>query len=155
MAILSGIAAGIASAAFKNIFGSVVSEVGGIWKAYLNKEISEAERDAKIAEVQAKASTQMHEATMKAGAEMWSEFQQTVRAAPIVQRAYIAVMVSQMFVLLWWQWGAEAFVRATGAPTWAMPSEAATTATTLLVVCLGGGPFVFKQPGGLRGLLGK
>jgi hypothetical protein len=123
--------------------GKVLDKVTGVFELYLKKQISEAEFRSRVEiAVQETVKASEKEWTDLA-AKQYAEFQKSVRQSPILARAYAAVIVTQLFVLLWYQWGASAFLLVTGK---AWPSAGATVdwAYLILALCLGGGAFVFK-----------
>ena len=95
---------------------------------------------------------EVEKAWAEAATKQYAEFQQTLRSSPVVQRAFVAVIVTQLIVLLWYQIGVPALVYLAGQP-W--PSAGATVewAYLLLALCLGGGAYVFREPPDLTKLL--
>ena len=120
-----------------------IGEISKVWQAKVNKQITEIEADAKIKEIEARYAASTSEAINKAATEQFESFQKTARASPIVARAFVVIMVSQTFVLLYYQFLGPAFryIFETGP---VIPDNAATLAVALLTICLGGSPFVFK-----------
>jgi hypothetical protein len=125
------------------IVGRLTDSIADVAKAYLSKEISEAEFKSRTAIAVQDAFREVEKAWAEAATQQFESFQQTVRQSPVVARAFAAVIVTQLFVLLWYQWGASAFLLITGTP-W--PSAGATVdwAYAILALSLGGGAFVFR-----------
>lgn len=121
-----------------------VDRVAGLAELYVKKQISADELKAKIQEATVETFAEVEKAWADVAARQYAGFQQTVRSSPVVARAYAAVIVTQLFVLLWYQWGASAFLLVTGQ---AWPSAGATVdwAYALLALCLGGGALVFRR----------
>ena len=132
--------------------GSLVDRISGIAEAYIKKEISEAEFRAQTNQAVVGAFAEVEKAWADAATKQYAEFQQTLRSSPVVQRAFVAVIVTQLIVLLWYQVGVPALVYLAGRP-W--PSAGATVewAYLLLALCLGGGAYVFREPPDLTKLL--
>lgn len=137
------IAASIAAAALKAISGPFLDKITDLAKLYVTKQISEAEFKSRSEIAAQDAAKEIEKSWADVAAKQYAEFQQTARSSPVIARAYAAVIVSQLFVLLWYQWGASAFMLITGK---AWPSAGATVdwAYAILALCLGGGVFVFK-----------
>jgi hypothetical protein len=123
--------------------GKLTDSIADVAKAYFNKEISEAEFKSRTAIAIQETFAKVEIAWAEAATKQFESFQQTARQSPIIARAYAAVIVTQLFVLLFYQWGASAFLLITGTP-W--PSAGATVdwAYAILALCLGGGAFVFR-----------
>lgn len=123
--------------------GRVLDKVTGVFELYLKKEISEAEFKSRVEIAVQDAAKETEKAWADVAAKQYAEFQQSVRSSPILQRAYVAVIVTQLAVLVFYQWGASAFLLITETP-W--PSAGATVdwAYLLLALSLGGGAFVFR-----------
>jgi hypothetical protein len=125
--------------------GGLVDRITDVAKAYMTKQISEAEFRSRIEIATQDAAVKIEQAWAEAATKQYESFQQSVRQSPVLARAYTAVIVTQLFVLLWYQWGASAFKLITGE---AWPSAGATVdwAYAILALCLGGGAFVFRTP---------
>lgn len=125
------------------IFGKLTDSVTDIAKSYFNKEISEAEFKSRTDIAVQDAFKAVEKAWAEAATKQFAEFQQTVRATPVVARAYAIVIVTQLFVLLWYQWGASAFKLVTGV-NWPSPGTTVDWAYAILALCLGGGAFAMR-----------
>jgi hypothetical protein len=125
------------------IIGKLTDSIADVAKAYLTKEISEAEFRSRTAIAVQDAFREVEKAWAEAATKQFESFQQTVRQSPVVARAFAAVIVTQLFVLLWYQWGASAFLLITGTP-W--PSAGATVdwAYAILALSLGGGALYLR-----------
>jgi hypothetical protein len=125
------------------IIGKLTDSIADVAKAYLTKEISEAEFRSRTAIAVQDAFREVEKAWAEAATKQFESFQKTVRQSPVVARAFAAVIVTQLFVLLWYQWGASAFLLITGTP-WPSPGATVDWAYAILALCLGGGAFVFR-----------
>lgn len=137
------IGAGLLAGLLKVLSAPFVDRIAGLAEAYFNKQISEAEFKSRVEIAVQENNAEIERAWADVAAKQYAEFQATVRQSPVIARAYAAVIVTQLFVLVWYQWGASAFTLITGT-TW--PSAGATVdwAYAILALCLGGGAFVFK-----------
>lgn len=126
--------------------GNVLGTVERLFDSYLKKEISAEEFKSKTAIAVTEEVQKTERAWAEVAAKQYESFQQTARQSPVIARAYAAVIVTQLFILVWYQWGASAFLLITGK---AWPSAGATVdwAYAILALCLGGGAFVFRGKG--------
>lgn len=131
------------AALLKLLSAPFVDKIAELGKLYITKQISEAEFRSRVEIATQENDAEIEKAWTDLAAKQYAEFQATARQSPVIGRAYAAVIVTQLFVLLWYQWGAPAFQLITGT-TW--PSAGATVdwAYAILALCLGGGAFVFK-----------
>ena len=125
------------------IVGRLTDSIADVAKAYLSKEISEAEFKSRTAIAVQDAFAEVETAWAEAATRQFESLQQTVRQSPVVARAFAAVVVTQLFVLLWYQWGASAFLLVSGTP-WPSPGATVDWAYAILALCLGGVAFVFR-----------
>ena len=139
--MISKLIAGAVSGVLQGVFGRVMDSVD----LYMKKQITEAELKSRLEQLRIESATDIEKATLEAATKSFAEFQGTVRTSPIVQRAYVAVMVSQLFVLIWAQLLGPVLTAA-GWSSVAVPADGVNAALWLLVLCLGGGPFVFRAP---------
>ena len=126
--------------------GKLTDSITDVAKAYFDKQISEAEFKSRVDIVVQQTFADVEKTWAEAATKQFESFQQTARQSPVIARAYAAVIVTQLFVLVWYQWGASAFTLATGT-SW--PSAGATVdwAYAILALCLGGGAFVLRKQG--------
>ncbi len=134
---------GIVGALSTPIVGKLTDSIAEVAEAYLTKEISEAEFKSRTAIAVQEAFAEVEKTWAEAATKQFDSFQQTVRQSPVVARAFAAVIVTQLFVLLWYQWGASAFLLVTGTQ-WPSPGATVDWAYAILALCLGGGAFVFR-----------
>ncbi|MCA3573373.1 MAG: hypothetical protein IOC86_05600 [Aestuariivirga sp.] len=135
--------ASLAKAVVDLLTGKLLDKVSGLAELYLKKEISNAEFRSRVEIEVQNTVRETEKAWAEVAARQYTEFQESVRQSPVVARAYAAVIVTQLFVLLWYQWGASAFLLITGTP-W--PSAGATVdwAYAILALCLGGGALYLR-----------
>jgi len=126
------------------ITGGLVDKVLDLGKAYLTKQISQAEFEAQVKIAASETAAKVEESWAEAAAKINSSTQSTVRASRIMQRAWASTMMLQLFVLAWYQIGAPAYLVITGTP-WPDPGATVEWAYLLLGAMLGAGPFVFKR----------
>lgn len=117
----------------KLLTGGLVDKVLDGWQAYLRKEISEAEFESRV-----------RIAAEEAGARISGDVQAALRASPILQRAWGAVLFLQVSVLVWYQIGAPAFEVLTGA-AWPDPGVSLEWAYLIVAAMIGAGPLVFRR----------
>jgi hypothetical protein len=126
------------------ITGGLVDKVLDLGKAYLTKQISQAEFESRVKIAAQETAAKVEESWAEAAAKINSSTQSTVRASRILQRAWASTMMLQLFVLAWYQIGAPAYLVITGTP-WPDPGATVEWAYLLLGAMLGAGPFVFKR----------
>jgi hypothetical protein len=126
------------------ITGGLVDKVLDLGKAYLQKQISQAEFESRVKIAAQETAAKVEESWAEAAAKINSSTQSTVRASRILQRAWASTMMLQLFVLAWYQIGAPAYLVLTGTP-WPDPGATVEWAYLLLGAMLGAGPFVFKR----------
>ena len=127
------------------IAGPFIDKIAGIAQGYFNKQISEAEFKAEVQKATLDTFSQVETAWAEASTKQYESFQQTARSNSTVARAYVVVIVTQLFVLVWYQWGASAFELLTGTP-WPKADATVDWAYAILALCLGGGAFVMRGP---------
>ena len=124
--------------------GGLFTTISDLGKKLIDKQVSQADFDAQIKKHLLDSQTQIEQAWATASSAQFESFQATVRSSPIIQRGYIACLISQLFVLVWYQWGSPAFLLITGKP-WPNPGATVEWAYLLLGVMLGAGPLVFNR----------
>lgn len=121
-----------------------MTEISGIAKAYFNKEISEAEFDSRVKIAIEDSKVKIEQTWADALAKTTESVQQTLRVSPIMQRAYAFVLMIQVFVLVWYQVGASAYLVITG-NVWPSPGTTVEWAYLLVGAMVGAGPLVFRR----------
>lgn len=132
------------AAIVKLLTGGLVDRILDIGKLYLKNEGDKAEfeKQVKIAAGDAAAKVQAEWAA--AASQIAASTQDTLKASPIIQRAYAIVLFLQLFVLVWYQLGAPAYEILSGTP-WPQPMASIEWAYLLIGAMVGAGPFVFKR----------
>ena len=131
-------------ALLKLLSAPFVDRIAGLAELYVKKQISADELKAKVQEATLDTFAEVEKAWADVAAKQYAGFQRTVRSSPVIARAYAAVIVTQLFVLLWYQWGASAFLLVTGV-IWPSPGATVDWAYAVLALCLGGGAFVMRR----------
>ncbi|WP_445222270.1 hypothetical protein ACKWRH_21685 [Bradyrhizobium sp. Pa8] len=164
MGMLTGLLTGpIISAICDGLFGRLESA----WEAYVKKEIS---KDQLMAQMQAALMATFRDvevAFYDSLSKTYASFMQALGNSPVMQKAWVAAVVSQLFVLVWHQlcipWIVIG-VQAAGFTGWRYPSSGSTIdyAYFLLMALLGapaiaarGGPGSSTFVDGLKRLVGK
>lgn len=132
-------------------------EATGLFKAYLNKEITEAQLKEKLLAAMLQSATTIEVAHSKALADTYSSFMGAVKDSKVMQRMWAITLASQVFVLFWFQWivpFASMIVRDYyGVHGWHYPSPGATVQWAYLLIAglCGMGPVVLRNgPGAGR-----
>lgn len=132
------------AAILKLLSAPFVNKITDLAHAYIKKQVSEAEFRAQVQKATLDTFAQVEQAWAEASTKQYESFQKTARQSPVVARAYAVVIVTQLFILLWYQWGASAFLLVTGM-AWPSPGTTVDWAYAILALCLGGGAFVFRR----------
>jgi hypothetical protein len=124
--------------------GGLIDKITGLADSYLKGQVTKAQFDAQVRIEAGKAGVEIEQAWAKASTEQYESIQKTLRASVILQRAYAVVMISQLFVLVWYQIGAPAFLLVTGT-AWPSPGTTIDWAYLLLAITIGGGSLVARM----------
>ena len=128
----------------KWITGGFVDKLVSLGQSYFQQKISEAEFRAEVEKASQDAARQIEQAWADASAKIAASTQDALKASPILQRAWSAVLFLQVAVLCFYQIGAPAFQVITGTP-WPAPGIVLEWAYLLVGCQLGVGPFVFRR----------
>lgn len=128
----------------KWLTGGFVDKLVGLGDAYFKKQITEAQFRAEVEKAAQDAATKAEAAWADAAAKIAATTGDMVKASPILQRAWAAVLFLQVAVLVWYQIGAGAFEIITGA-AWPNPGVTLEWAYLLVGAMVGAGPFVFRR----------
>jgi hypothetical protein len=123
--------------------GGLIDKITGLADSYMKGQVTKAQFDAQVKIEAGKAGVEIEQAWAKASTEQYESIQKTLRTSVILQRAYAVVMISQLFVLVWYQIGAPAFLLATGT-AWPSPGTTIDWAYLLLAITIGGGSLVSR-----------
>lgn len=123
----------VASAAVNVLTGGLVDRIVGLGKAWLQKEISEAEFRAEV-----------EKSANDTAARITESLQATIRSSPVLQRALAFVMVSQTLVLLLYQLGGPLWPMITG-DVFPAPVITVEWAYALVGLCITGGAVMLRK----------
>lgn len=151
------------SAIFASLSGSIVDSllgrVTGVFEAYFNKQITQAELKAQVEKAMLASFTDVEKSHAESIAKTYDSFMRAASTNLLMQTIWAATVISQLFVLLWHQVGIPALTYFTGDK---YPSSGSTVewAYALIAACLGFGPMILRAgPGsiisGLRSLIGR
>lgn len=126
--------------------GGFVDKLVGLGQAYFNKQVTEAEFRAEVEKAAKDAAAKTEAAWADASAKIAASTSDMVKASPILQRAWAAVLFLQVAVLVWFQIGAGAFEVITG-QAWPSPGVTLEYAYLLIGAMIGAGPLVFRRGG--------
>lgn len=152
----------IASALGTQIVDSLLGKITGLFESYFKKQISMEELRTHVLQAMLDTFAEIEKSHADALAKTYDSFMRTLAQSPIMQRMWVAVVASQLFVLLWHQF-AIPFIVFIGL-TARYPSSGATVewAYLLIAACLGMGPVVLRNgPGAgdlkdrLKSLVGR
>lgn len=137
------------------MFGSIIAMLGGplissmfgsvvdIAKAYINKEISETEAQAKMVQALTAGASQVEVSHSETLAKTYASFTDALKGSVLMQSIWGCVVITQLFVLLWHQLGIPAVVYFGYGP---YPSSGSTVewAYALIGALMGLGPMIMK-----------
>ena len=128
----------------KIISGGLTSQILEAWKLYREGKVSEAEFESRVKISGKEAEAKIEAAWAEASSKITESVQSTVRASPVIQRAYAIVLFLQLFVLVWYQLGVPAYQVITGVP-WPAPGASIEWAYLLIAAMIGAGPLVMRK----------
>lgn len=138
------------------IVDAILGNVKGIFEAYFNKQITEAQLREKLQEALVSAFAQVEAAHADALAKCYASFMDAMKQSVIMQRTWAAVVISQLFVLFWYQWIVPVIAtwHLLGVQRYASAGTTVEWAYLLLAACLGMGPVVLRSGPGAGNLAG-
>lgn len=164
MGMLTGLLTGpIISAICDGLFGRLESA----WEAYVKKEISKDQLMAAMQQALLATFRDVEVAFYDSLSKTYASFMQALGNSPVMQKAWVAAVVSQLFVLVWHQLVIPWIVismKATGHAGWSYPSSGSTIDYAyFLLMALIGAPALAARNGpgaggfvdGLKKLVGK
>jgi hypothetical protein len=134
----------VIAAIVKILTGGLVDKVFDLGKAYMAKQISEAEFRSRVEIAAQETAAEIEQSWAKAATDTAKATQATLAKSPVLQRAWAAVLFLQVFVLCWYQIGAPAFQVITGT-AWPNPGISLEWAYLLVATMLGAGPLVLRR----------
>lgn len=126
------------------ITGDLLGKVLEGWRLYQQKQISAAEFESRVQIAAEESAAKAQQAWADATAKYAESVQSTVRSSAVIQRGYVVVLFLQLFVLVWYQLGAPAYMVITGSQ-WPQPMASIEWAYLLIGAMIGAGPLVFKK----------
>lgn len=128
----------------KLLTGGLLDRVIGIYDKYADGKITKAQLDADVEKARIEAEKAAEAEFSKMAASIAESTQATVRASPVIQRAWAAGMTLQFFVLVWYQIGASAFEVYAGVK-WPDPGISLGWGVSLLMTMVGGYAVAFRR----------
>lgn len=124
--------------------GGFVDRIVGLAESYIKTEGDKARFESEVRQAAQEAAASVQKAWAEASASIVASTQDTLKASPILQRAYAIVLFLQLVVLVWYQIGAPAYQVVTGT-SWPAPMASIEWAYLLIGAMVGAGPLVFKR----------
>jgi len=142
--------AGIISSIATGLAGPLINKVGDAFIAYQNKEISKAELQAKVEQALIASASEVERSGDDAVTKTFESLQQTMRVSPGLTRAYMTVLYSQLFVLVWHQFGIPFYLHFIADAGTRYPSSGSTTEWAYLLVgaLCGAAPILLRSGSG-------
>jgi hypothetical protein len=146
----------IFSAVGGQIVDSLLGKITGLFESYFKKEISIEELRTRLSQSLLETFAEVEKAQADALAKTYASFMDALQKSKLMQCVWASVVLSQLFVLFWYQWIVPALV------TWKFVTHYASAGATvewaylLLAACLGMGPVVLRSgpaAGNLAGTL--
>jgi hypothetical protein len=134
----------VIAAIVKLLTGGLVDRVLDLGQAYFRKEISEAEFESRVKIAAQETAAKVEESWAEAAASTARATQSTLKASPILQRAWASVLFLQAAVLVFYQVGAPAYQVITGT-AWPSPGISLEWAYLLIAAMIGAGPLVMRK----------
>jgi hypothetical protein len=132
------------AAIVKLLTGGLLDKILDIGKQYLTNERDRADFEKQVRIAAQDAAAKMEETWAQAATEAAKATNETVKASPILQRAWAAVLFLQVAVLVWYQIGSPAYQVITGT-AWPSPGVTLEWAYLLVATILGAGPLVLRR----------
>ncbi|MGY3607687.1 MULTISPECIES: hypothetical protein [unclassified Bradyrhizobium] len=140
----------IASALGGQIIDSLLGKITGVFQAYFNKQITQAQLRAQLLTALVETFGEIEKAHADVLAKTYASFMDAAKTSPLLQRVWAIATLSQLFVLVWHQFVIP-FIVFMGL-TARYPSSGTTVEWAYLLVgaLLGLGPLVLRNgPGAL------
>lgn len=134
----------IAKSVISWLTGGFLDKIVDLGKTYIKDQTSRAEFEKDVRIAGQEAAVKMEEAWSQALAETTKATTAMVASSPVLQRAWAAVMIIQVVVLLWYQVGTSVFEIVSGTK-WPDPMADISWAYLLIGAMIGAGPLVFKR----------
>jgi len=128
-----------------SVANNAIGKVADAFSAHQNKQISIAELEAQVKKAMLDAFAEIEKAAYEALAKTFDSFTKAMVQSKILQIMWAATVGSQLFVLLWHQFGIPFVVFMGYAKTYPSSGTTVEWAYLLLAGCLGMGPVVLRN----------
>jgi hypothetical protein len=126
------------------VTGGLVDKVLEVYRLHKQGKISEAEFESRVQIAAQETAAKVEASWAEASASIARATQATLKASPLLQRAWAVTIFLQLVVLTFYQIGAPAYLVITGT-AWPSPGATVEWAYLLLGGMLGFGPLVFRR----------
>lgn len=126
------------------LMGGFLDKVVSLGETYIKSETDRAQFKKEVQIAGQEAMVKMEEAWANAATEATKAANAAIASSPIMQRAWVAVMVIQVSVLFWYQVGTSCYEILAGTP-WPKPMAEIEWAYLLIGAMIGAGPLVFRR----------
>lgn len=145
----------IFSAVGGQIIDSLVGKITGVFEAYFKKQISFEELKTQVSKAMLETFAEVEKAHADALAKTYTAFMQAMAQSRLMQVVWGAVVISQLFVLVWYQWVVPLLVTYGHVTKYASAGTTVEWAYLLLAGCLGMGPVVLRSGPGAGSIADK
>lgn len=128
----------------KFLMGGFLDKVVDLGNTYIKSETDRAAFKKEVQIAGQEATVKMEEAWAQAASEATKAVNATVASSPVLQKAWVVVMILQAVVLLWYQVGTSCYQVITG-EAWPQPMAEIEWAYLLIGAMIGAGPLVFRR----------
>ena len=132
------------AAIVKFLTGGFVDRIASIAETYIKADADKARFEAEVREAAGQAAADIEKSWAETSAKIATATQDTLKAAPLLQRAWAAVLFLQVVVLVFYKIGAPAFQVITGT-AWPNPGISLDWAYLLIAAMIGAGPLVMRK----------
>jgi len=140
---------------------SLIDKVSGTFQAYFNKQISIEQLRAEVLKAVLSTIGEIERAHADALTKTYASFMETLSKSKLMQRTWVFVVVSQTFVLFWYQFAVPALVTAGIVKHYASAGGTIEWAYLLIGALMGMGPMILRAGPAkldlqsLKGLIGR
>lgn len=128
------------------VISAVFKEGASLLRDYQQNKITLAQLQQQLGIIAMKEATKVEQANAEMVAKTYAAFSEVLKFSPVIRWCYAIVVLSQAFVLFWYQWAVPFIVYKWGG---AYPPTSETLLQWgygLLVLLLGGGAVALKRP---------
>jgi len=144
------------------LLDKLIGPLTDCYKAYINKQITEAQLREQIQALMVNAYSQIEVEHSETLGKTYASFMQAATQSKLLQAVWAFVTISQATMLLWFQIGIPAIVAVGLVDRWPSSGDTAQWAYALVGACVGMGPLVLRTGPGtgsiavmLKSLIGK